>query len=135
MIASAATAITLVEQRLRQRRGDPLRRQRLHDDTGGKRQDLPRSQPRWCASASQTCSARRNPSAPVPALALPVFTPGRAPRSQVLFSDDDWRRAKAVLREDGRYGRTGCQPNHQQVLAIRLAHPAIATPSSTARTG
>src|SRR5262245_31052292 len=32
------------------------------------------SQPRWPASASQTCSARLMPSSPVPALALPVLT-------------------------------------------------------------
>jgi hypothetical protein len=83
MMPSAASGPVVgpqVGQRGRQAGLDAVDRQRFHDHAGGERQHLLGATAQQRASAAQVLRARARPSAPVPALALPVLmTSARMP--------------------------------------------------------
>ena len=81
--------------------------------------------PMRAASAAQVERARARPSAPVPALALPVLTRMRADAlagRQVLAAQLHRRGAEAVAREDAGDAAAFGERHHRQVAAVGLAH-------------
>ena len=101
-------------------------RQRFHDHAGGKGQHLRRQACPCARPARRRCErARARPSAPVPALALPVLTSDGADAlagGQVLAAQQHRCGAETVGGEDaGDAGAFG-QRHHGQVAAVGLAH-------------
>ena len=90
------------------------------------------SQPRWPASASQTCRARVTPSSPVPALALPVLTTSAATLFRMFFLH---RRTGAAQKRFWVNTPATALPGARRMTSRSLRPgfftPAIATPSST----
>jgi hypothetical protein len=95
------------------------------------------SQPRWPESASQTRAARFRPSAPVPALALPVFTTKAriSPFSRFLRARITGAAQKRFWVKTPATAEPSARRITSKSLRSALRTPAMATPSSTPGTG
>ena len=89
------------------------------------------SQPRWPASASQTCSARFTPSSPVPALALPVLTTSAVTLFGCFFARRTGAAQKRFWVNTPATAVPGARRMTSRSLRPGFLTPAIATPSST----
>ena len=99
--------------------------QGLHDDAGGKRQDLLRRQAQFAGQSgagAQGTGAAVGAGAGIGIARVDQQRPdASAGAGQVLTADLHGCRTEAVLREDAGYRGTRLQQHHRQVFALRFA--------------
>ena len=112
-----------------QARDDAFHRQRLHDDAGGKRQDLLGSaaeELRHPAARRASIGKTRVAGARIRVACIDderaEIEALRVLAREMLAADRDRRGAEAVLGEDAGDRRALGEPHHQQVFAVGLAH-------------